>query len=73
MIIVYKEYKVLHIVAGGIGTLFLGSSGIPIKQLETTLNKEAANGWTLVFQFVEKKRFLLFWEREAVIVTLARE
>ena len=71
MIIVYKEYKVLHIVEGGIGTLFLGSSGIPIKQLETTLNKEAANGWTLVFQFVEKKRFLLFWEREAVIVTLA--
>ncbi|MBP7954201.1 MAG: DUF4177 domain-containing protein [Nitrosomonas sp.] len=70
---VYKEYKVLHIVEGGIGTLFLGSSGIPIKQLETTLNKEAANGWTLVFQFVEKKRFLLFWEREAVIVTLARE
>ena len=73
MIIVYKEYKVLHIVEGGIGTLFLGSSGIPIKQLETTLNKEAANGWTLVLQFVEKKRFLLFWEREAVIVTLARE
>ncbi len=73
MIIVYKEYKVLHIIEGGIGTLFLGSSGIPIKQLETTLNKEAANGWTLVFQFVEKKRFLLFWEREAVIVTLARE
>ena len=36
MIIVYKEYKVLHIVEGGIGTLFLGSSGIPIKQLETT-------------------------------------
>ena len=73
MTIVYKEYKVLHIVEGGIGTLFLGSSGIPIKQLETTLNKEAANGWTLVFQFVEKNRFLLFWEREAVIVTLARE
>ncbi len=73
MTIVYKEYKVLHIVEGGIGTLFLGSSGIPIKQLEATLNKEAANGWTLVFQFVEKKRFLLFWEREAVIVTLARE
>lgn len=53
----YKEYKVLHIVEGGIGTLFLGSSGIPIKQLETTLNKEAANGWTLVFQFVEKNVF----------------
>jgi len=26
----------------------------------------------LVFQFVEQKRFLLFWKREAVIITLAR-
>ncbi len=36
----YKEYKVLHVVEGGLGTLFLGVSGIPIKQLEVTLNKK---------------------------------
>ena len=62
----------LHVVEGGLGTIFLGSSGIPIKQLEVTLNKEAADGWNLVFQFVEQKRFMLFWKREAVIITLAR-
>jgi hypothetical protein len=68
----YKEYKVLHVVEGGIGTIFLGASGIPIKKMETALNKEAASGWQLVFQFVEQKRFLLFWTREAVIITLGR-
>ena len=50
----YKEYKVLHIMEGGCGTIFLGSSGIPIKKLEAELNKEAADGWQLVFQTIEK-------------------
>ncbi|ASP37934.1 DUF4177 domain-containing protein [Bacterioplanes sanyensis] len=68
----YKEYKVVHIVEGGLGTIFLGASGIPIKKMETMLNKEAAQGWNVVFQLVEQKRFLLFWQREAVIVTLGR-
>ena len=69
---VYSEYKVLHITEGGCGTLLLGSSGIPIKKLEAELNKEAAEGWQLVFQTIENKRFLLFWSREAVLVTLGR-
>lgn len=68
----FKEYKVLHIVEGGLGTVFLGASGIPIKKMETSLNKEAADGWELVFQVVEQKRFMLFWKREAIIVTLGR-
>jgi hypothetical protein len=61
---VFKEYKVLHIV--------VGASGIPIKKMEIALNKEATNGWILAFQLVEQKRFLLFWKREAVIITLGR-
>jgi hypothetical protein len=69
---VFKEYKVLHIVEGGLGTIFLGASGIPIKKMEIALNKEATNGWILAFQLVEQKRFLLFWKREAVIITLGR-
>ena len=69
---VFKEYKVLSIVEGGIGTIFLGASGIPIKKMETTLNKEATQGWQVVFQIVEQKRFLLFWKREAVIITMGR-
>ena len=68
----FREYKVIHVVEGGLGTIFLGASGIPVKKMENVLNREAADGWTMVFQIVEKKRFLLFWKREAVIITLAR-
>ena len=68
----YNEYKVVHVVEGGCGTLLLGSSGLPLKKLESTLNKEAADGWQVVFQVIENKRFLLFWSRESVIVTLGR-
>jgi len=55
-----------------LGTLFLGASGMPIKKLEATLNKEAADGWQLVFQVVEHRRFWLFWSRESVLITLGR-
>lgn len=68
----FTEYKVIHVVEGGLGTIFLGASGIPIKEMEITLNREAANGWNLVFQVIEQKRFSLFWTREAVIMTLGR-
>ena len=69
---VYREYKVLHVVEGGLGTIFLGASGIPVKKMEIVLNKEAADGWNMVFQVIEKKRYLLFWKREAVIITMGR-
>ncbi|MDE0734686.1 MAG: DUF4177 domain-containing protein [Pirellulaceae bacterium] len=68
----FSEYKIIHVVEGGLGTLLLGSSGIPMKKMEASLNQEAAAGWQVVFQIIEKKRYLLFWQREAVIVTLAR-
>lgn len=68
----FKEYKVLHIAEGGCGTILLGASGIPIKKMETILNQEASQGWNVVFQVIEQKRFWLFWKREAVIVTLGR-
>ena len=57
---------------GAIGTLFLGASGMPLKRLESVLNEEAADGWQLVFQVIEKRRFWLFWSRESVIITLGR-
>lgn len=68
----YKEYKVVHIAEGGCGTLLLGSSGLPLKRVEAELNELAADGWQVVFQVLEMKRFWLFWQREAVIVTLGR-
>ncbi len=57
---------------GGLGTVLLGSSGLPLEKLEVTLNREAADGWQVVFQVIENRRFLLFWNRETVIVTLGR-
>ncbi len=68
----YKEYKVVYVVEGGCGTIFLGASGLPIKKMETELNEAASQGWQVVFQVIETKRFMLFWAREAVIITLGR-
>ncbi|MBM6550913.1 DUF4177 domain-containing protein [Marinomonas ostreistagni] len=68
----YKEYKVEIVTEGGCGTILLGSSGLPIKRLEAKLNEAAADGWQMVFQVIEKKRFWLFWSRETVILTLGR-
>lgn len=68
----FTEYKILYVAEGGLGTIILGASGLPLKKLESVLNKEAADGWQLVFQLVEQKRFMLFWKREAVIITLGR-
>jgi len=68
----FTEYKMVHIAEGGCGTLMLGSSGLPLKKIEAELNRYAADGWQVVFQVLEMKRFLLFWQREAVIVTLGR-
>lgn len=68
----YSEYKVLEVSEGALGTLFLGASGLPLQRLEATLNEQAAEGWQLVFQVIESKRFMLFWRREVVIITLGR-
>ena len=68
----YKEYKVISVHEGGIGTVLLGASGIPVKKMESALNEAAAEGWAVVFQILEQKRYLLFWKRETVIITLGR-
>ena len=68
----YTEYKVIYVVEGGCGTIILGSSGIPVKKMETELNKLSSSGWKVVFQVIEQKRFFLFWKREAVVITLGR-
>ena len=67
------EYKVISIVEGAVGTIFLGASGLPTKRMEEALNQHAKDGWELAFQVIEQKRMLLFWQREAVIMTLRRQ
>ncbi len=68
----YSQYKVLVIEEGGLSTLLLGSAKLPLAKIEKVLNECAREGWQVVFQIVEKRRFLLFWTREAMIVTLGR-
>ena len=57
----YKEYKVIHVMEGGLGTVFLGSSGLPLEKLEVTLNREAADGWQVVFQVIENRRCFYYF------------
>jgi hypothetical protein len=68
-----KQYKVEVVVEGAIGTLFLGASSLPIERMEEVLNEYGAKGWNMDFMLVEHKRFMLFWDREAAILTFSRE
>ncbi|MGL5291820.1 MAG: DUF4177 domain-containing protein [Vibrionaceae bacterium] len=67
-----SEYRVVSVAEGGCSTIFFGSSGLPLQKIEAELNQHAREGWTLVFQLIEKKRFLLFWSRESVLLTFVR-
>ena len=68
----YSEYKLVNITEGGCGTILLGSSGLPLKKIENEMNQLASEGWQMVFMVIEKKRFWLFWSREAAIITFGK-
>ncbi len=68
----YQEYKVVEVAENGLGNLLLAGAHFPLKKMENTLNQYAAEGWQVIMQVVEKKRFLLFWTRESVVITLGR-
>lgn len=72
LVVKYTQYKVVEIHEGVLGTLFLGSSKLPIKEIEDEINKYAADGWNVVFQVIESKRVFLFWQRESMILTLGK-
>ncbi len=67
------EYKIEIIQENSLATVFLGASKLPIEMIEEVLNRYGKEGWELVFQTVETRRFWLFWTKEAVIITFARE
>ena len=67
-----KEFKVEVIKEGALGTIFLGSSNLPIKKMEAVMNKYGGEGWDVSFQVIEKTRLLLFWSRESVVMTFSR-
>lgn len=68
-----KEFKVEVVTEGAIGTLFLGASKLPVAKMENVMNRYGSEGWDVSFMLVEQKRFLLFWQREAAIITFSRE
>lgn len=68
----YREYKVEIVTESGCSTLLFGASAFPAERLGHYLTEQAKDGWQLAFMVVETRRFLLFWAREAVIITLGR-
>jgi hypothetical protein len=68
----FREYKVIRVSENGCASILLGASVIPADVLQSRLNKEAKDGWQVVFQVIERQRFLLFWQRESLVVTLGR-
>jgi len=68
-----KQYRVEIVEEGALGTLFFGSSKLPLDKMETVMNSYGKDGWSVCFQIIEKKRFLLFWERESAIITFEYE
>jgi hypothetical protein len=68
-----KEYKIVNVSEGGLGTLLLGKSKVPIKKMEKIINTHAQEGYEVVFQILEERRMLLLWKRESVIITFARK
>ena len=68
----YTEYKVVRISESGCATIFLGASALPVSLMEEKLNRLAKDGWQVICEVVEQQRFLLFWTREAVVVTLGQ-
>lgn len=68
----FTEYKVIRVSESGLATIVLGASALPLRKLEKELNHYAKDGWQVVFQTIEHQRFLLFWVRESMVVTLGR-
>lgn len=67
-----KEYKVIRVAESGCSTVLLGVATLPIDLIQHRINEEARNGWRVVFQIIERTRYLLFWERETMIITFER-
>lgn len=71
-IIMKKEFKTEIIKEGAISSILFGSSKVPLKKMEVVMNKYGEDGWDVVFQIIEHHRLLLFFSREAVIITFSR-
>lgn len=68
-----KQFKVEVVKEGALGALFFGASKLPINKMEELMNKYGNDGWNMDFMVIEKYRLLLFWKREAAVITFSKE
>lgn len=66
------QYKMIEVSESGLSVIFLGASTLPLQKAEMAINKMAAQGWTMAFQVMEKKRFMLFWMVDRLIITFSK-
>ncbi len=66
------EYKVVVYAENVFSSLILGSAKLNAETFSIFLNKYAKEGWEVVTMEKDKRRMLLFWQREAYIVILKR-
>lgn len=67
------KYKVVEVAESGMSVIFLGASSLPLQKVELELNRMSSQGWSLAFQVMEKKRFLLFWNIDRMVLTFQKE
>jgi hypothetical protein len=68
-----KEYKVVIYREPLLGSIFLGSSRVNPERYSEFLNENARQGWRVVTMERERRRELLFFNREAFLTILERD
>ncbi len=66
------DYQVRSLPEGALGTILLGRSSIKPHKLNNILNEMSAKGYRNTFQVLERKRMLIFWTRESLLLTFVR-
>jgi hypothetical protein len=68
-----RQYKILVVKEGFWGRLIAGASQLPTKKMQKILNEYSQEeGYNLTFINIETHRHLIFWRREAAVLTLSK-
>jgi hypothetical protein len=68
-----KEYKVIVYREGLFGSMIFGESKVNPEKMTDFLNDHARGGWRVVTMERERRRELLFFSREAFLITMERD
>lgn len=68
-----KEYKVVIYREPLLGSLILGSSKVDPERYSNFLNEHAKQGWRVITMERERRRELLFFNREAFLTVMERD